>query len=251
LAVGVVVPEPMPDPRARHTRGSPWLSWCCIVTAVLDVIGRCAPGWCRTGRKGCGKTEEPPRLEAAPRKSATGMSPLTRMPPGPSGPHWRTRRDRRCARERAARSSAPGATSACSYGIASNSAPSSPPIAGDPGTAGTRPLGGCANGGTASIEFSSLSNAVCALRRGGHPTSRRDARSRQADVARRDGVVRTPSGRLAPMMAAGSARQGFPCGRPTAGLDPLLPSCGGRRSWPRVSRGEEATTSRREAREPQ
>ena len=42
------LPEPIPDSRARHTRGSGRLSWRRIAVSVLDVIGNCAPG---AGRK--------------------------------------------------------------------------------------------------------------------------------------------------------------------------------------------------------
>src|SRR5438105_6336949 len=51
MALSMRRPEPMPDSRARHTRGSTWLSWHRIVTSVGDVIGTWAPGWCRRNRR--------------------------------------------------------------------------------------------------------------------------------------------------------------------------------------------------------
>lgn len=71
--------------------------------AVLASRRRLGPGshrklrswyWSETG---AGQRKKPP-LGGGSSKTATGPSPLTRMPPGPSGPVWRTKRCHTSAR---------------------------------------------------------------------------------------------------------------------------------------------------------
>jgi hypothetical protein len=72
-------------------------------TGALASHRRLGPGFHRKLRSWywsetvAGQRKKPP-LGGGSSKTATGLSPLTRMPPGQSGPDWRTRRCHRSAR---------------------------------------------------------------------------------------------------------------------------------------------------------
>lgn len=71
--------------------------------AAMALHCRLGPGFHRKlhswvwSKIGTGKRKEPP-LGGGSSKTATELSPLTRMPPGPGGPVWRTKRCHRSAR---------------------------------------------------------------------------------------------------------------------------------------------------------